>query len=87
VSLRVEITPKALKQVAKFDKSTRLRIERFLKQVLDRENPRSQGRALVGEPFWRYRVGDYRVLASIEDDVLLVLVVDVEHRRSVYRDG
>lgn len=87
MSFRVEITPKALKQVAKLDKRTRLRIERFLKQVLDRENPRSQGRALVGEPFWRYRVGDYRVLASIEDDVLLVLVVDDEHRRSVYRDG
>ncbi|MBX3195837.1 MAG: type II toxin-antitoxin system RelE/ParE family toxin [Microbacteriaceae bacterium] len=87
MSYRVEITPKALKQVAKPDRGTRLRIERFLKQSLDRDNPRSQGRALVGEPFWRYRVGDYRLLVSIEDDVLLVLVVDVEHRRSVYRRG
>lgn len=82
---RVEITPKALKQVARLDKAARLRIEHFLKQMLDRENPRSQGRALVGEPFWRYRVGDYRILASIEDDVLRVLVIAAEHRRDVYR--
>jgi mRNA interferase RelE/StbE len=87
VSYRVELTPKALKQVAKLDRVMRLRIEKFLKQVLDRENPRTQGRALVGESFWRYRVGDYRLLASIEDNVLLVLVVDVEHRRSIYRRG
>lgn len=82
----VRLTPKALKQVAKLDRTTRLRIERFLKETLDRENPRSQGRALIGESFWRYRVGDYRLLATIEDDVLLVLVVAAEHRREVYRD-
>lgn len=85
MTYRVEITPKALKQVAKLDKPTRLRIERFLKHGLDRENPRSQGRALVGEPFWRYRVGDYRILAALEDEVLIVLVVAAEHRREVHR--
>lgn len=87
MTYQVQITPKALKQISKLDRSTRLRIERFLKETLDRENPRSQGRALVGEPLWRYRVGDYRVLASLQDDVLLVLVVGTEHRRSVYRDA
>jgi mRNA interferase RelE/StbE len=86
VTYRVEITPRALKQVAKLERVVRIRIERFLKHSLDRENPRSQGRSLVGEPYWRYRVGDHRILASIEDDVLLVLVVAVEHRRQVYRD-
>lgn len=34
---------------------------------------------------WRYRVGDYRIVADIEDDVLVILVVDVDHRRRVYR--
>ncbi|MEQ1736816.1 MAG: type II toxin-antitoxin system RelE/ParE family toxin [Rhodoglobus sp.] len=86
MTYRVEITPKALKQIAKLDRVTRLRIEQFLKRTLDRENPRSQGRALVGEPFWRYRVGDYRILAAIDNDVLLVLIVAAEHRREVYRD-
>lgn len=86
MTYRVQITPKALKQIAKLDRPTRLRIERFLKQTLDRENPRQQARPLVGEPFWRYRVGDYRILASIDDGVLVVLVVATEHRREVYRD-
>ena len=86
MTFRVEITPKALKQVAKLDRLARLRIEKFLKHTLDRENPRSQGRGLVGEPIWRYRVGDYRILAAIEDDVLRVLIVAAEHRRDVYRD-
>ena len=85
MTYRVQITPKALKQIAKLDKSERLRIERFLKVTLDRDNPRAVGRALVGKPFWRYRVGDYRILASIEDDVLVVLIVAAEHRRSVYK--
>lgn len=86
MTYRIQITPKALKQIARLDRVVRLRIERFLKETLDREDPRSQGRALVGEPFWRYRVGDYRILAAIEDDVLLVLIVAAEHRREVYRD-
>jgi mRNA interferase RelE/StbE len=86
VTYRIQVTPKALKQIARLDRTVRLRIERFLKETLDRENPRSHGRALVGESFWRYRIGDYRLLASIEDDVLVVLVVAAEHRRDVYRD-
>lgn len=83
---QVRITPKAVKQISKLDGIARSRIERFLKEGIDREDPRSSGRALVGEPFWRYRVGDHRLLASLEDDVPTVLVVGVAHRRSVYRD-
>ncbi len=83
---QVRITPKAVKQIARLDKVARSRIERFLKEGLDRADPRTSGRSLVGEPFWRYRVGDYRLLASIEDDVLTVLIVGVAHRRDVYRD-
>ena len=86
MTYRVQVTPKALKQIAKLDRQSRLRIGRFLKETLDRDNPRALGRALVGEPLWRYRVGEHRILASIEDDVLLVLIVGAEHRRSVYRD-
>jgi len=45
------------------------------------------GKRLAGDlsSFWRYRVGDYRILARIQDDVLLVLVVEVSNRREVYR--
>jgi mRNA interferase RelE/StbE len=51
-------------------------------------NPRSIGEALKGSKlgaFWKYRVGDYRIIASIEDDVLRVLVVRIGHRGEVYR--
>ena len=83
---QVRLTPRAVKQISRLNQVTRSRIERFLKEGLDRADPRSSGRSLVGEPFWRYRVGDYRLLASLEDDVLTVLIVGVAHRRSAYRD-
>jgi mRNA interferase RelE/StbE len=53
---------------------------------LNLENPRLVGTPLSGESgLWRYRVGDYRMLVSIHDDELMVLVVIVDHRRQVYR--
>lgn len=81
---RVEYTRKALKQIAALDRPVARRIERFFGQTLDLSNPRSRGRPLVGRDEWRYRIGDYRILAAIEDDRLLVLVVKVAHRRDVY---
>ena len=50
-------------------------------------DPRARGKALTGElsGFWRYRVDDWRVLCRIEDARLIVLVVDLEHRREIYR--
>jgi mRNA interferase RelE/StbE len=51
------------------------------------EDPRRSGHALTGDRqgLWRYRVGDYRIVATIEDDRFVVLVVTVGHRREVYR--
>jgi len=82
----IEFTAKAEKALAKMDKPTASRIVRFL---LDRAatEPRGSGKSLSGPlgEFWRYRVGDYRVLAKIEDERLVVLVVDVGHRSQVYK--
>jgi mRNA interferase RelE/StbE len=52
------------------------------------DNPRSIGEALKGsklDEFWKYRVGDYRVIANIEDDAVRILVMRVGYRREVYR--
>ena len=51
------------------------------------DDPRSIGSALVGEHagYWRWRIGDYRVIARIEDERITILVVRVAHRREVYR--
>ncbi len=87
MSYAVRFTPKAAKQVKKLDPVAARRIRLFLEEKLQPlENPRLLGKKLVSQNFWRYRVGDYRVLATIDDKQILVLIVDVAHRREVYRN-
>ncbi len=86
---RIEFEDAALKELAKLDKPVARRILAFLRErvaVLD--DPRSVGEALKGSKlgeFWKYRVGDYRIVAHIEDGALRVLVLKVGNRREVYR--
>ncbi|MCC6377100.1 MAG: type II toxin-antitoxin system RelE/ParE family toxin [Microbacteriaceae bacterium] len=87
MTFRVLITPAAERQLRKLDKPVAKRLLIFLREGLDRENPRRQGKQLVGSSTWRYRVGDYRILATIEDEVVTVTIVDVGHRRAIYRDS
>jgi len=85
----IEFAETALRQVEKLDSAIRRRIIKFLRERLGKlDNPRSIGQALQGErlgEFWKYRVGDYRLIAKIEDDRLVILVLKVGHRREVYR--
>ncbi len=86
---RIEFEAHAARELARLDKPTAQRITRFLRERLaPLADPRSLGEALKGAelgPFWKYRVGDYRLIASIEDCTVTVLVVRVGHRREVYR--
>lgn len=87
MSFVVRITPSAQKQIAKLDPTAAKRIRSFLENTLQGiANPRALGKPLVNQDFWRYRVGDYRLLASIQDGELVILVVAVAHRRELYRD-
>ena len=87
MSYTVKFTPKAAKQVRKLDSAAAKRIRDFLEQKLSRlDNPRQLGKKLVNEEFWRYRVGDYRILTNVDDDQILILVVEVAHRREVYNN-
>ena len=84
----VEFVPAAVKELKKLDRTDAARILRTLENriaVLD--DPRSAGAPLKGEhdDYWRWRIGDYRVVARIDDGRLLILVVRVAHRREVYR--
>jgi len=85
----IEIDDKARRDLAKLGRPEAQRILRFLNDRLTTvEDPRSIGEALHGDKlgdFWKYRVGDYRIIASIEDRILRVLVVRIGHRRQVYR--
>ena len=86
---QIEFEDAALKELAKLDKPVAKRIVMFLRErvaVLD--DPRSIGEALKGSKlgeFWKYRVGDYRIIANIEDGVMRILVLKVGNRREVYR--
>lgn len=71
----------------KLDKQVAKRITAKLREISQLDDPRSMGKGLTGNlaGLWRYRVGDYRIICDIEDGVLLILVVDVAHRREVYK--
>lgn len=82
---RVELTRDALRALAKLDKPVRRRIQGAIDKPAD--DPRPAGLiALRGAPgAFRIRVGDYRVVYTLHDDRLLIVVIDVGHRRDVYR--
>ena len=85
----VEIAESADRELAKLDPQQRKRILKFLQgRVAKLDDPRSVGEALHGSrlgEFWKYRVGDYRLICKLEDDRLIVLVLRVGHRKEVYR--
>ena len=81
---QVTVLPSAQKEITKLPRPAQSRILKAL--VLLADNPRPIGcKKLVGSDSWRFRVGEYRIVYSIEDDVLLIEVVRVAHRKEVYR--
>jgi mRNA interferase RelE/StbE len=85
---KVDLSPTALKQLGKLDKSVSRRVLNFLRQRVEKlDDPRQIGQKLQGtlSEFWKYRVGDYRLICSLEDDRLVVLVLRIGHRREVYK--
>ena len=85
---RIEFVPQAAKELKKLGRAEAARIVRALEQrIAPLDDPRALGAPLKGEHegFWRWRVGDYRIVARIEDERVLILVVRVAHRREVYR--
>lgn len=85
----VELDPSVEKELDKLDPQQAKRILRFLfERVAHLENPRGIGEALRGSRFntlWKYRVGDYRIISSLEDEVARILVVKIGDRKEVYR--
>jgi mRNA interferase RelE/StbE len=84
----IELERAAARELDKLGREEARRIVSFLRdRVAPLDDPRSSGQALKGSElgeFWKYRVGDYRVIASIEDRALRILIVRVGHRREVY---
>jgi len=86
---RIEFHPQAEKELAKLDREVARKIIRFLRErVAQLEDPRSLGEALKGPElgrFWKYRMGDYRLICDIQDQRMTILVIRTGHRRDVYR--
>ena len=85
----VIVDDKALKVLQKLDKPVAARIINFIENRLSiADNPRSLGAALKGSElgdFWKYRVGDYRIIASIQDVQVTITIVKIGNRKEVYR--
>lgn len=86
---RIEFDPAAVDELTKLDRAVQKRIIKVLRErISPLDDPRSIGEALRGKQlggFWKYRIGDYRLICDIRDNVILILVLRIGHRREVYR--
>ena len=85
---KIEYSDKALKSLKKIDKTSAKRIIDFLDyRLAATDDPRILGKSLKGDlgVFWRYRVGDYRILCEIQDNRLVILAALIGHRRDIYQ--
>jgi mRNA interferase RelE/StbE len=85
----IEFLPQAAKELDKLDRPTAQRLLRFVRDRLaPMADPRAIGEALRGAElgkYWKYRVGDYRLICSIQDQRITIIVVRIGHRGHVYR--
>jgi mRNA interferase RelE/StbE len=84
-SYRVEVKPSVERDLAGLEKRDRLRVARKIDALAEYPRPAGVEKLSGEDDLWRVRAGDYRIIYAIRDDVLLVLVVRVGHRRDVYR--
>jgi mRNA interferase RelE/StbE len=84
----LQISETAKRQLKSLDRSTAKAVLRYLNRlILETENPKQRGKPLTANfaGLWRYRVGDYRVICDVQGGELVVLVLQIAHRREVYR--
>ena len=83
----VEYSKTAMNTIKKMESSTSKLIRTWIeKNLMNTENPRIKGKELTGDlkGLWRYRVGDYRILAEIQDTKIVILILDIGHRSKIY---
>ncbi len=88
MSFRLVFSEKALKQLKKIDKHTASLIIGWLRKNIEGcTDPRRHGKGLTADRSgqWRYRVGDYRIIAEIQDEKIVVLLLEIGHRKNIYK--
>lgn len=86
--MKIEYTSIAKKELKKLDRQIQIKIKNYLDEIANLENPRSRGKALVGNlsHLWRYRVADYRLICDIQDEKILVTILRIGHRKEIYKN-
>lgn len=87
MTFHVVFTEKATKQLKKLDRHTAAMITGWMRKNLEGcENPRQHGKSLTANRTgqWRYRVGDYRLIAEIHEEEIVILILSVGHRKEIY---
>jgi mRNA interferase RelE/StbE len=85
MTYRIEVAPTAARQLRKLDPPARRRIQAAVELLAQQPRPAGANKLVGGNNEWRVRTGDYRIIYEIHDQVLLVLVLAVGHRRDIYR--
>ena len=86
MAYRIEFEAQAFEDFSKLDGAIKKRIQKYIDKIAEREDPRTLGEPLQENlsSYWKYRVGDYRLVAEIQDDKFIVLMLVIDHRRKVY---
>jgi len=85
---QLRTSPQFDKAARRLDRAVLRRVKAYLEQVCQLDDPRQRGKGLTGDlaGYWRYRVGDWRVIAEIRDEELIIIAIGLGHRSTVYRD-
>ncbi len=85
---KVVYDKKAIKSLSKIDQGQKVIILAWIeKNLVDTNEPKKHGKALKGnlKEYWRYRIGDYRILADINDNQIQIIIINIGHRREIYK--
>ncbi len=82
----LETSPQFDKAARKLDRQVVRRVKAYLDEVCELDDPRSRGKSLTGDlaGYWRYRIGDYRVLVEVREAELVIIAITLGHRSGIY---
>jgi mRNA interferase RelE/StbE len=83
---RLQTSPQFDKAARRLDRAVLLRVKAYLDEVCQLDHPRQRGKVLTGDlsGYWRYRIGDWRVIAELRDEELVIIAIGIGHRSKIY---
>lgn len=85
---RLRTTPQFDRTARRLDRAVLARVKTYLDAVCELDDPRQRGKGLTGDlaGYWRYRIGDWRVVVEIRDEELVIIAIGLGHRSRIYRE-